>query len=95
MPGRRQRTSLPQPNYGPVRSPDQHPPTPPIDAVTPNEDFDCPALTGPNTSDVTFDAGKPAIEFNGDGSINSCSGLDEAAANDPKSQVKIGWANGA
>jgi flagellar hook protein FlgE len=64
-----------------------------IDAVIQNVAFNVPALSSTTYNWNTAD--EPAVTFNGDGSIDTFFGLDETAANDPKSQVKIGWANGA
>ncbi len=43
----------------------------------------------------TGSTGNYAIVFNGDGTPDSFFGSDETAANDPRSTIKIGWANGA
>jgi len=62
-----------------------------ISAVIQNIDFTVPALSSHNWANV----GDHAVTFNGDGSINEMFGLDETSANDPRSQIRIGWANGA
>lgn len=72
-------------------------------AVMQNDVYTIPMLSTAVAWTTTISAGQTpspaddhyALSFNGDGSIDKIFGSDEVTANDPRSSLRIGWANGA
>jgi len=65
-------------------------------AVMQTTAYSVDALSSSKAWTTTVNSGDHyALTFNGDGSIDKIFGEDETSANNPRTQIRVGWANGA